>query len=71
MWLGQGVDFSRLPSANSAVAWSVNTIRIDTRTAIRYVAAGKGVARIRFSIPSSRRATSVSASPAKAVFAAP
>ena len=68
---GHGVDFSRCPRTKSDTAWSVYTIMIEMRTAVRYVAGGSGVPRIRLRIPVSRRATMISARPANAVFATP
>ena len=47
------------------------TTSVEQSTAVRYVAVGSGVARIRFRTPLSRRITSVIASPANAVFAQP
>jgi hypothetical protein len=51
------------PSATVTAICRRNTISVETSTAVRYVAAGSGVARSRFRSPPSRRTTRVIARP--------
>src|SRR3954451_1154034 len=68
-----GTPTSQIARASTTrmTAWTRYTKTKEPNSPARYVAPGSGVARIRFSVPDSRRSTSRIPSPANVVAAAP